>query len=135
MDYIKIYEKLRIKDILNKQIKNYFEFKDLNISLEKINFYCKVGVKNTIITGYIVTIIALFLSCLINRTVESIEENLYKFQVLPVYSDDYILDIKAEGIISIKMIHILYVIKKQKLRREKKNGGTSNRRNYANSNG
>lgn len=135
LEYIKIIEKLKINNILNKQIQNYFELKDFNVNLEKIKLYCKVGTGNAIITGYIVTLISIAISFIINRTAKKIDSEFHKFEILPIYLDDLILILKLEGIISIKMIHILYVIKKQKKRRKEQNGRTSNRRSYVSSNG
>ena len=134
LKYKKIVERLKIDNILNKQIENYFDFKDITINLEKINFDCKVGVGNSIITGYIVTALSIFVSFFINKSAMKIDSKSHKFKILPIYLDDLILQLKLEGIISIKMIHILYVIRKQKIRR-KKNERTSNRRSYANGNG
>lgn len=134
-NYKKIIERLRIDNILNNQIKNYFELKNITVDLEKVDLNCKVGTGNTIITGYIVALLSIAISFFINKTVMKIDQKLHKFKVLPIYVDDLILELKLEGIISIKMIHILYVIKKQKLRRKNKNGRTSNRRSYVSSNG
>lgn len=135
INYKKIIERLRIDNILNKQIKNYLELKKITINLERINLDCKIGTGNAIITGYIVTLISIMISFFINKSVMKIDSELHKFKVLPIYLDDLILELKLEGIISIKMIHILYVIKKQKIRRKKQNGRTSNRRAYVSSNG
>ena len=134
LQYKKIIQRLKINNKLNKQIKNYFEFKDIIVNLEKINFDCKVGIGNSIITGYIVTLLSIAISFFINKAAIKINSKLHKFKILPIYLDDLILQLNLEGIISIKMIHILYVIIKQKIRR-KKNERTSNRRSYANGNG
>lgn len=135
INYKKIIERLRIDNILNKQIENYFELKNITVNLEKINLNCKVGTGSAIITGYIVTLLSIIVSFFINRTAMKINSELHQFKVLPIYRDDLIFELKLEGIISIKMIHILYVIKKQRLRRKKQNGRTSNRRAYVSSNG
>ena len=133
--YNKIIEILKLDSIINKQIENYSEFKNISVNLERLDFKCKVGIGNGILTGYIVTILSIAISFFINKLAEKIDSKLHKFKVLPVYVDDLILELKLECIISIKMIHILYVIKKQKLRRKKQNGRTSNRRAYVSSNG
>ena len=135
MKYNKIIEILKLDSIINKQIENYSEFKNISVNLERLDFKCKVGIGNGILTGYIVTILSIAISFFINKLAEKIDSKLHKFKVLPVYVDDLILELKLECIISIKMIHILYVIKKQKLRRKKQNGRTSNRRAYVSSNG
>ena len=129
--YNKIIEILKLDSIINKQIENYSEFKNISVNLERLDFKCKVGIGNGILTGYIVTILSIAISFFINKLAEKIDSKLHKFKVLPVYVDDLILELKLECIISIKMIHILYVIRKQKIRR-KKNERTSNRRSYAN---
>lgn len=135
ISYKKILKKLKIKQLLTNEIDNNFELKDLNLKLEKINCNCKIGVENAIITGYIVVIISMILTSLITKTRKKSQFKTYKFKVLPIYINDFILDLKLECIISIKMIHILYVIKKQKLRKENRNERTSDRGSYANSHG
>ncbi|MGN1299647.1 MAG: hypothetical protein ACI4UE_06680 [Candidatus Scatovivens sp.] len=138
ISYMRLYEKAKLNELLNKDFENYINFQDLkvlNIKLEKLYFDGKIGVRSAILTGYIVAILSTILSFIINLGSKKEIKKYYNFKILPIYSDINVADVKLECIISLKMIHILYVIKNQKIRRIKENGRTSNRRSYANSDG
>lgn len=131
----KLQEKLlkEYKDIHNfeqKSIKNVFEilkyFEARNVELN-----IKIGTEDAILTSFIVTAISIIITFLIARKVENT-----KYLVLPIYINENYLNLSIKCIISIKLVHIINIVKQFKRKdRDKKNGGTLNRRTYANSNG
>lgn len=117
------------QDILDKRKEILKIIKEIN--LEKINFYILLGTENPCITAYSVAIISSAIAIILARmNVKT------KYKIEPVYIDRNYIYLSINCIISIKLAHIISIFK-QIVGKEvqKKNGETSNRRTYANSNG
>ena len=115
-----------------KQDQNYINIslfriiKESKIKIEKINLDINIGIEDAEATAILVGGI----SGVIANLLRGIEDKY--FLISPVYGKN-ILKINIESIITVKVIHIIYMIYiLQKIRR-KENVRTSNRRSYANS--
>ena len=115
-----------------KQDQNYSNvslfriIKKSKIKIEKINLDINIGIEDAEATAILVGGISGVIANLLRGI-----DNKY-FLVSPVYGKN-ILKINIESIITVKVIHIIYMIYiLQKIRR-KENVRTSNRRSYANS--
>ncbi len=120
--YMHNFEQKSIKDIL--EILKYFNVSDVEIDVN-------IGTEDAIFTSFVVTTISMIITFLIARKVKNT-----KYLVLPVYINENYLNLSIKCIISIKLVHIINIIKQFKRKdRDKKNGRSFNRRTYANSNG
>lgn len=111
----------------NFDIKTIRLLKELNIKVNKINLDVVVGIENAEVTAILVGVISTIVANLINK----IEDQ--KFIVSPIYDGRNMLKVKIESIITIKMIHIIYIIYVLDKNRRKENVRTSDRRSYVNS--
>lgn len=133
---IPFFEKFRdslILRIRQKNMKFNLNLSQLDLNLEKLNFYCVIGTENALLTVYLVTLISSIVSFFIKKFTKHYKNEKYDFTVLPIYNQRNIINLEFKGIFSSKMIHILYVIIKNKKGGSKKYERTSNRRAYENS--
>ena len=108
--YMHNFERKSIKEIL--EIFKYFNISNVEID-------AKIGTEDSIFTSFVVTAISIIITFFIARKVVNT-----RYKILPVC------------IISIKLVHIISIIKElERKDRDKKNGRAINRRTYANSNG
>ena len=115
------------KLLKNKKITNIIF--DKKIKLEKLNLKIKLGTKSIQSTIASVFIVNNIISLILAKKIKKYKHNKYYFQILPLYKSQDIIQISLNGIISIKIVHIIYIIYKLKKERMK-NGRTSNRKNY-----
>ena len=129
----KIKEKIE-EDRKNIDTKILQDFKTINPYLEKINLKIVLSLENAAINalsvGIISGIIANTIGILHNKENKIKTENYY-WKIIPMYENKNYLNVTLDCIISIKLIHIIYTIYKNLLRKKGgKNGRTSNRRAY-----
>lgn len=105
--------------------------KKSDINLEKIDTKIKIGTEDVILTSAIVGILASVIGIVLGRIISNYEEEKYKYVILPYYTQKNIFEMELNGIISVKLVHIIYVIYMfSKKRSENKYERTSNRRPY-----
>ena len=124
----KKYFKNNNKILKNKKIINILF--DKKITLEKINLKIKLGTKNIQSTIASVFIINNFISLILAKKIKKYKHDKYYYQVLPLYNSQDNIQIYLNGIFSIKIVHIIYIIYSLIKERREKNGRTSNRKNY-----
>ena len=96
------------------------------MKIKKINLDIKVGTESIMITVYLVAII----SSIIASFFEISNAKESTFSVMPLYNSGNSIKINLNCIISVKIVHIIYVIYILIKKRRTKDGGTSNRRTY-----
>lgn len=114
---------------------NYMEImKMLSPQIESLNLNMKIGTGNAIFTSALVFIISTALSLSFPHIVIQKNKSRIKYEITPIYIGKNLFSIHLQGIICIKMVHIINIIYiyLQK-RRGVKDERTSNRRSYANS--
>lgn len=123
-----------LKDYKNiKQIKNWKKvLKELNkLEIEKLQLYSKIGTQNPCITAYLIPTLASILAIALSKKMSE-----PKYKIEPVYIDKNYIYLSINCIITIKLVHIINIIKLIKGKEVyQKDGRTSNRRAYANSHG
>ena len=124
---LKMIEKEIDKQKIGK--KEILVLKNLKIKITKLDLKIEIGTENAAITGILVGIIGAIYSMFIWKFVKNRE--LQKMYIEPIYIDKNIIKLRFQGIIEIKMIHIINticIINKRK--RVDKNERTSHRRTY-----
>ena len=102
----------------------FLEIKDVNINSQ-------IGTKEAHITALVTTLTLLFITFCIARKTKNT-----KYEISPVYIDKNYFRLSFKCIISIKLVHIINIAKTLKRKEsDKKDGRTTDRRAYANSNG
>lgn len=120
--YMHNFEQKSIKEIL--KVSKYFRLNNVEIDM-------KLGTEDAVFTSFAVATISIIITFLIARKIENT-----KYKVIPVYINENYLNLSIKCIISIKVVHIINIIKELKRKdRDKKNGRPLNRRTYASSNG
>ena len=119
-------------------IKKYVDVKDIKLVKKlspKISFFnlkVKLGAFDILTTTYLVAILSTFIAVLLPYTIKKYKKENYYYEILPVYFDKNLYEIKLNCIIEEKMVHIISIVYALlKKRRVDKNERTSNRRSYA----
>lgn len=120
-DY-KIKPKIAVKDI-----KNFLR----KIEINKLKLNAVIGTTDIFITTFLVTITSIIIPFLIIKNAENPE-----YEITPRYIEENYLKLSIKCIISVKLVHIIDIAKElERKDRRKKDGRSSNRGPYANSNG
>ena len=119
--------KLQNRDIDIKLFKNKdfkINYKELlkNIKIKKINLILKVGTENAALTAILVGIVSSIIGMIIKKP---------KYQIIPIYSGENLINIRLDGIFTIYLMHYIYSLILNKKRRDK-NERASNRKSYDN---
>lgn len=119
-------------------IKKYVDVKDIKLvkklspKISFLNLKVKLGTFDIVATTYLVAILSIFIAVLLPYTIKKYKKENYYYEILPVYSDKNLYEIKLNCIIEEKMVHIISIVYALlKKRRVDKNERTSNRRSYA----
>ena len=113
-----------IKFLKNKDFKiNYKELlKNIKIEIKKINLSLKIGTENAALTAILVGMIASVLGIIIKRP---------KYEIIPIYTGENLINLKLDGIFTIYLMHYIYSLILNRKRRDE-NWRTSNRKSYDN---
>ena len=128
-------KKLKGNFKLDKQTKEFLKEANI-INISKFNLNLEIGTENVIFTSFLITTISTFISIILSRTLEKEAIEDLKYKILPIYYNQNLIKINLDCIISLKIVHIIFIIfnllKSNKLnkRRVNKNVRTSNRRTY-----
>lgn len=106
--------------------------KCLNVKIERLNLKINVGIEDASLTSYTVAIISSLLSIILPHLVKKEDTKKIKYEVNPVYNT-FTFNLNLDSIISLKIVHIIYVIYNLVKKGSNKDDRTSNRRPYANS--
>ena len=118
-------KKLRENDII-KIIKNY------KIYMERLNIEGYLGLEDAAYTSYIISFINTIIPLALSKRIYKYNQKRYKYIITPVYTNQNIVNLEINCIISIKIVHIINILfKLLKKGRVKKYERTSNRRTYA----
>jgi hypothetical protein len=110
----------------NKEIFSLFK----KIKIEYLNLSIKIGVEDAVLTSYIVAVISSVISIILPYFVENNDNEKYKYVIEPIYNKST-FQMYLNSIVSIKIVHIIYVIYNLTKKGRDKNESTSNRRSYA----
>ena len=124
------FNKLKTDKPLKKE--NRELLKKMHINLKQFHFNLELGTKSVITSSFLITIISTLLPMFLSKIIQKYDKNDYSFNIKPVYIGENKLKLEFNGIVSVKMVHIIYVIYiylKEK-GEWKNNERTSNRRSY-----
>lgn len=126
------FQKLKNKENVDKKI---FELiKNIQIKVKNIKLNINIGTIDAILTSYLVAVIASIIGIILPHITEKNNINTCYFIVNPKYQNKNEYNIKFEGIIYIKIVHIIFSMLNFVRKGSKENERTSNRRAYAYSN-
>lgn len=108
-------------------------FRSKRIKVEKLKLNIKLGTENSALTSYTVAVISSIISIFLAKEIEEFSHDKYQYQIVPLYTDKNELKLSINCIISIKLVHIIYMIYVLMRKDDGKYGRTSNRRTYDNS--
>ncbi len=113
-----------IKFLKNKDFKiNYKELlKNIKIEIKRINLSLKIGTENAALTAILVGMISSVLGIIIKRP---------KYEIIPIYTGENLINLKLDGIFTIYLMHYIYSLILNRKRRDE-NERTSNRKSYDN---
>lgn len=100
--------------------------KKLKIKTEKLKLYLAIGTENVMLTVNLVTLI----SSIIGITFRNLEPEKTEYRIIPLYNFGNSIKFNLNCIISVKTVHIIYVIYILLRKRRNKNERASNRRSY-----
>ncbi len=126
------FQKLKNKENIDKKI--FESIKNIQIKVKSMKLNINIGTIDAILTSYLVAVIASFIGILLPHITEKNNINTCYFVVNPKYQNENVYNIKFEGIIYIKIVHIIFSMLNFVRKGSNKNERTSNRRAYAYSN-
>lgn len=126
------FQKLKNKENINKKIVNLI--KNIQIKVKNIKLNVNIGTIDAILTSYLVAVIASVIGIILPHITEKNNINTCYFIVNPKYQNKNEYNIKFEGIIYIKIVHIIFSMLNFVRKGSNENERTSNRRSYAYSN-
>lgn len=101
------------------------------IQIEKFIFNLELGTQNPIISSYIIAVFSSLISYMLAMYISKYDKTKYNYQLTPLYINQNKFNLSINCIVSIKLVHIIYMI--YVLRKDDdKNGRTSHRRSYDN---
>lgn len=100
------FQKLKNKENINKKIVNLI--KNIQIKVKNIKLNVNIGTIDAILTSYLVAVIASVISIILPHITEKNNINTCYFIVNPKYQNKNEYNIKFEGIIYIKIVHIIF---------------------------
>ncbi len=136
VDYDKFKKYEPFRNVNFKSIDRDFKISELRewkLQLEKLNLTLDVGFENVLFTSFSVFLISTILSIFVKKTVKKYNPKKYEYMIMPHYRSTNQIKLKANGIISAKTVHIIFILLKYKKRRAKNYERTSYRRSYENS--
>lgn len=134
--------KLNFNNIdMKKEIKNRDElivnFKSLKLVFRELNLNLKIGTENIVSTVSIFTILSTILPIIIRNNKAKIN-----YKITPVYNIGNVINLWANGISEVYLVHIIYALYIMKVKKGRKKDGkrntrskSSNRKAYDYSNG
>ncbi len=126
------FQKLKNKENIDKKI---FELiKNIQIKVKNIKLNINIGTIDAVLTSYLVAIIASIIGIILPHITEKNNINTCYFIVNPKYQNKNEYNIKFEGIIYIKIVHIIFSMLNFVRKGSNENERTSNRGTYAYSN-
>lgn len=125
-------QKLKNKENINKKILNLI--KNIQIKVKNIKLNVNIGTIDAVLTSYLVAIIASVIGIILPHITERNNINTCYFIVNPKYQNKNEYSIKFEGIIYIKIVHIIFSMLNFARKGSNENERTSNRGAYAYSN-
>ena len=123
------FKKWKKDNLFSKE--NRQALKKAQINLKKFKLKLELGTENVLISTSLITIISSIISFILAITIKKYNEKQYKFQITPLYIGENKIKMEFNGIVSVKLVHIIYIIYVLNKKGEwKKNERTSNRRSY-----
>lgn len=124
----------KIKDKKDIDKKVFELIKNIQIKVKDIKLNINIDTIDAILTSYLVAIIASIIGILLPHITEKNNINTCYFIVNPKYQNKNEYNIKFEGIIYVKIVHIIFSMLNFVRKGSNENERTSNRRAYAYSN-
>lgn len=134
----KIENKIKWKKIDLKKMEQDFNLEDLRQikrlkpRLSYLHTEIKIGVEDAIMTSFIVGIVSSMIGIIFPHVITKYRKNKYYYKIVPLYWNRNVYEFKFDGIIEIKMVHIInilyYFLKKR--RGENYEQRTSDRGSY-----
>lgn len=137
--------KCKIEDVgIQKEVRREFRdrkmlimaYKNLKLQLVNLNFVLGIGTDGIVSTIGIFTIISTIIPILVRNNV-----NKVKYKISPIYNTGNVINLWANGIVEVYLVHIIYALYIINKKGRKENGRrntrtrSSNRRAYDYSNG
>ncbi len=120
----------KLKQTIPINMETFKIIKNLKLKIESLNLQINIGIEDAIYTSYSVATIASILSILLPHLVKEQDIKKVKYEINPIYNT-LTFNLKLDSIISLKIVHIIYVIYNLVKKGRDKNERTSNRRSYA----
>ena len=111
---------------MRKEIKNRDEllvnFKSLKLVFKELNFNLEIGTNNIISTVGIFTILSTIVPILIRNNKAKVQ-----YQILPIYNTGNVINLWANGISEVYLVHIIYALYSMKVKKGRKKHGRRNK--------
>ena len=97
-------EKYRINRKIIKEVMKYLKIDMLKLQIQ-------IDTENVLLTSYLVGLISAIIPNLIRNNIKSYNNKKYKWEIVPIYKNKNYISLKLNSIISIKVVHIINMLK------------------------
>jgi len=134
-----MYHKMKLEKIDIKKLEQDFKLEDLKElkclkpKISYLDLNLKIGVEDVVLTSFIIFILSTVISIILPYTIKKYEKSKYHYEIMPLYLQKNVYEIKFDCIIEIKMVHIINIIYNvflKKRRVDSHEQRASNRRSY-----
>lgn len=121
----------KIKEYLPDRKHIVKDIRKLNIKISELKLNLTIGTEDVIITSALVYLISVIISIFVPRLIKEYKEGEILYSIIPIYKNKNLYKLDLDCIISVEMVHIIYMIYIiLKRKRVDNNGRASNRRTY-----
>lgn len=82
-----------------------------NLKIEALKLQIKIDTESVLLTSYLVGIISTLIPNLLINSIKKYDSNKYEWKIIPIYNNKNFISLKINSIISIKVVHIINMLK------------------------
>lgn len=94
-------------NILKKAIQEF----NKKLNIEKLKFELVLDSENVILTSYMIGIISAIIPNILKNNIKKFDNNRYDWTIMPLFKNQNYIYLKLESIISIRLVHIINMLK------------------------
>lgn len=118
ISYRRIRQTKAYKDIVSQDIRDIKidkklllkEINELGISLNKLDLTLELGTTDTIITSFLIFLIATILSFAVKKSVKKYNDDKHKFTVTPIYRECNFINLNLQCVLSAKLVKLIKLV-------------------------
>ena len=100
---------IQFRAVTKKYKNDHYALKNINLEINEINLKINIGTEDSAITAILTGILSIILGNIIKKP---------KYQIIPIYENKNVLEIKLDGIFYINLMQYIYKVVKKSLKKK-----------------